>query len=322
MSNNLIWSYLIHLSTHMWGDEGALPKKYLKPEYSETNDVDRKVWDDTVRFLGECKYTHLLIDVGDAMKYESHPEISALDAWDKDSLKKKLDEIRALGMTPVPKLNFSTCHDTWLKEYARKVSTPEYYRVCADTIREVAEVFGNPELFHIGFDEETPDHQIRGGYQLCIVRGTDLWWHDLGFIAKECEKYGARPWIWSDYYWHHKDLFVKNMSKSILQSNWFYGTFRDYTPEQIKNNFELQAPNAYIELDELGFDQVPTGSTWARMYNPYQTVAFGKEKLSPDRLKGFMTAPWAFTTDADKFRLMDDAYRLYLARKEIYPETL
>ena len=35
------------------------------------------------------------------------------------------------------------------------VSTPEYYKVCADVIRDTAEVFGTPRYFHLGFDEET-----------------------------------------------------------------------------------------------------------------------------------------------------------------------
>ena len=55
------------------------------------NNVDLAIWDETVRFLAERKYNVLMIDVGDGIKYESHPEISAPDAWDKDFLKKKLD---------------------------------------------------------------------------------------------------------------------------------------------------------------------------------------------------------------------------------------
>lgn len=321
MAKELIWSYLIHLSEHMWADASSRPGgNYLKAPYCENNNVDVAIWDETVKFLAECKFTHLLIDVGDAVKYETHPEISAPNAWDKDFLKKKLDEIRALGITPIPKLNFSTCHDTWLKKYSRMVSTPEYYKACSNVIGELAELFGNPELFHLGFDEEIAKYQTN--YEMSITRGRDLWWHDLGFFAKECEKHGARPWIWSDYYWHHKELFIKNMSKDILQSNWFYQIIKDYTDEQIKNDFELAAPRAYLELDELGFDQVPTSSTWLRTKNTYQTVALGKDKLSPERLKGFMTAPWVFTHDSEKYRLKDDAYRLYCARREFYPETL
>lgn len=317
MKNNMMWSYLIHLSTHMWGDETTKQLNwYMPPRYSENNSVDLEVWDKTVKFLAECQYNTLIVDVGDAIKYETHPEISAPDAWDKDFLKKKLDEARALGLTPIPKLNFSAGHDTWLKKYRRMIATPEYYSACSDLIKEVCELFGNPELFHIGFDEEVVRKQA--GHEIVIVRGDDLWWHDFNFICKECEKNGARPWIWSDYYWDKKELFIKNMSKSVLQSNWFYAAFTDYAP----NHVYYTRIEAYETLDKLGFDQVPTCSSWQAPSNTYQTVAFGKDRLNPDLLKGYMTASWMSTTRMHSYTLLDDAFRLYYAREEFYPETL
>ena len=66
--------------------------------------------------------------------------------------------LRALGIEPLPKLNFSTCHDAWLGPYSRMVSTPAYYDVCRDLIDEVAELFGGPRFFHLGMDEETAQH--------------------------------------------------------------------------------------------------------------------------------------------------------------------
>ena len=321
---NKIWAYLIHLSNHMWEDELSSPRGlYVPNQYTENNGTEIEIWDDTVKYLAECKYTHVLVDVGDAIKYETHPEISAPDAWDKDFTKKKLDEIRALGMTPVPKLNFSACHDTWLKEYSRMLSTKKYYEVASDVIREVAELFGSPELFHIGFDEEVAEYQ--SNYGIVTVRNGDLWWHDLNYVAKECEKWGARPWIWSDYAWDKKEIFKKNMSKSILQSNWFYMNFMDVTEEDLKNlHVQYKAIPTYLQLNEWGYDQVPTASTWDTGYtdNPYQTVAFGRDRLEGDHLLGYMTAPWMPTKDEAKHQLKNDAYKLYLARKKIYPETL
>ena len=317
MKHDFMWAYLIHLSTHMWDDATTAPRGYyLDPLYVPENNVDLKVWDETIAALGEKKYNMVIVDVGDAVKYESHPEISAPDAWDKDFLKKKLDEIRALGMEPIPKLNFSCCHHTWLGPYNRMVSTPTYYRVCADLIQEVCELFDFPRLFHLGFDEEVPDPQKT--YEKVIVRGEKLWWHDLFFFAKECEKHGARPWIWSDYFWDFPELFKKNMPKSILQSNWFYSTFQDWP----KGHRYRTAIETYDILNELGYDQVPTGSTWSRHHNLYQTVAYGKNRLDPSLLKGFMAAPWVFTTSVDRYTLLDDAERLYDARVRLYPETL
>ena len=317
MNNNFMWTFFIYLSTHMWVDEHTKPGSWFMPQpYKETNDTDIEVWDQTVKYLSEFKYNTLIIDLGDAVKYESHPEIAAPDAWDKDFLKKKLDEMRALGITPIPKLNFSAGHDTWMKKFRRLVATPEYYSFCSDIIKEVCELFDHPAYFHIGFDEEVVRKQT--AHEMIVVRGDDLWWHDFNFICRECEKHGARPWIWSDYYWDHKDLFIKNMSKDVLQSNWFYGEFKEYPQDHI---FHTRI-ETYEVLDKLGFDQVPTASTWQFVNNTYQTVAFGKERLDPGLLKGYMTVPWVRTTKERQYRIIDDAYRLYYAREKFYPETL
>jgi len=300
----------------MWDDETSPDRGWYVPSwYTENNDTDIKVWDDVIKYLSETGFNTLLVDVGDAVLYESHPEISAPDAWSKDFLKKKLDETRALGITPVPKLNFSAGHNTWLKQYRKMISSPEYYKVCADLIKEVCELFGNPELFHLGFDEETERHQRR--QDIIVVRSESLWWHDLNFLAKECEKYGARPWIWSDYCWHHKEAFLKNMSKSILQSNWYYGWFTDF-PETSDSFVHI---DTYRLLEEHGFDQVPTCSTWSNIWNTRQTMAYSKDTIAPERLKGIMTAPWFFTYTDNKYSLIADAEKFYYGRKQFFPES-
>ena len=310
---------MIYLSDHMWADETTKPAGwYLPAPYKEENETDIEVWDETVRYLADHKFNLLLIDVGDGIKYESHPEISAPNAWEKDFLKKKLDEIRALGITPIPKLNFSACHDTWLKKYRRLISTPEYYRVCSDLIAEVCEVFGNPELFHIGFDEE--DAASQRDYEMIIVRGEELWWHDLNYIAAECAKHGARPWIWSDYMWEHEENFLKRMSKDIMQSNWYYNPFKDDFGNSA-HPFRKWI-DAYEVLDKNGFDQILTSSCWVNNTNILQTMAYAKDKLSKEYVCGQLVAPWLSTARYNAHDLLRNAERFYFARKEHYPETL
>ena len=318
MSKKPLFAYMIQLSTHMWTDEySRFTRWYPSDMYTENNNVDLDVWDSTVRFLGERKYDLLLIDVGDAVRYESHPEISAPDAWDKDFMKKKLDEIRALGIEPIPKLNFSACHDTWLKEYRRMLSTPAYYKACADVIAEVCELFGYPRFFHLGLDEEV--HNLQNTYECSIVRGEQLWWHDAYFFFAECEKHGARPWVWSDYMWDHVDLFLEKMPKSVIQSNWHYQNFADYGPENQRVKTRLEC---YAKLDQAGFDQIPTGSSVFNYTNTYQLTGFCKERLSEEHLLGIMDAPWVNTEELARYQLLNDAHRLYMARKHWYPETL
>lgn len=317
MGKKPIFAYMIQLSAHMWADENSVyPSWYPSDVYNENNNVDLDVWDSTVRFLADRKYNMLLIDVGDAIKYESHPEISAPDAWDKDFMKKKLDEIRALGMEPIPKLNFSACHDTWLKEYRRMLSTPAYYKACADVIAEVCELFGYPRFFHLGLDEEVAS--LQSTYECAVIRSERLWWHDAYFFFAECEKHGARPWVWADYMWDHFDLYLEKMPKSVIQSNWYYHDFKSFGAD---HKFRIRI-ESYEKLDELGYDQIPTCSAVFNYTNPYQTVGFCKERLNPEHLLGIMDAPWVNTEEVARFHLQSDAHRLYLARQKWYPETL
>ncbi len=319
MSNPMMFGYMTYLSTHMWGDENCEPRGwYLTNQYTEENNVSLAVWDEMVQFLAEHKYNTLLIDVGDGMRYDSHPEVSAPDAWDKDFLKKKLDEIRALGIEPIPKLNFSTCHHTWLKEYRRMVSTPIYYQVCADLIGEVAEVFGNPRLFHLGLDEEDTIGNQR--LRECVhIRGDKLWWHDVYFYFNEVEKRGMRPWVWADPCFEKPDDFISRMPKSVLMSNWFYNYFRVWSSD----HWHSKAIRTYELLDKAGFEQVPTASCYEiGATNVYQTLAHGKAVLTPALLKGYMVAPWKMIVPDNIYHLKHDAYALYCARRDLYPETL
>lgn len=317
MENKLIWAYFLQLSDHMWDDENTPPRGlFREPSYKPENVTDLAVWDEIVQFIASLKYNMLVIDVGDGVQYESHPDVSAPNAWSRELLQKKLAELRALGIEPIPKLNFSACHHTWLKQYRHMVSTEIYYKVCADLIAEVCELFGSPRLFHLGMDEENAPNQVFR--EMTVIRGEKLWWHDCHFLFGECEKHGARPWVWSDYMWYHPDLFEKYMPKSVMQSNWYYGQFvglRD-------TDAGCARLRVYEKLSQLGYDQIPSCSTWANNINPYQTVAVGKNFISSDSLKGFMTIPWTSTHRDSIYTLQNDAYRLYLARKKLYPETL
>ena len=156
----------------------------------------------------------VVVDIGEAMRYESHPELAVEGSFTREEMTAEVARLRALGFEVVPKLNFSTCHDVWMKEYSRMVSTPTYYRVCKELIDEVCEVF-RPKYFHLGMDEE------RAGAQrfqtLAIMRQYDLWWHDLYYLVDCVERNNVRAWVWSDYVWKHTDEFIAKMPKSVLQ---------------------------------------------------------------------------------------------------------
>ena len=214
--------------------------------------------------------------------------------------------MRSMGLEPIPKLNFSTCHDQWLGEYARRVSTPEYYAVCRDLIAEVLALFDGPRFFHLGMDEEELKHQRH--FEYVVLRQYDLWWRDFLFLVEQVERGGSRPWIWSDYVWEHPEAFYEKMPASVLQSNWYYGARFDPDVREVR---------AYLELEAHGYDQVPTLSNYSTPENISGTVQFCREHIAPERLKGFLLAPWRPTLEACRPRHEDAIEHLGRARKTV-----
>jgi hypothetical protein len=290
--DSTIWAYLLHLSYNMWCDREA-------PEWGEYVTAqpflrfDESLWEDLLHEMQRAGINMVVLDLGDGVRYESHPEIAVQNAWTVDRLKTELSRMRSLGLEPIPKLNFSTAHDAWLGEYSRCVSTPRYYEVCRHLIEEVISHFDTPRFFHLGMDEETAEHQRN--YAYCVIRQHELWWHDLQRLVDEVERHNVRAWIWSDYMWHHPDLFFQKMPRSVLQSNWYYGADFDPTITYVK---------AYLDLEIHGYDQIPTGSNWSIPENFEKTVQFCQEHIAPERLLGFLQTVWKPTLEACRERHM------------------
>ena len=313
-----LWGCLLHLGSNMWGDYdekgpdgwaksfeelktnpnpmcpgGTRPSSYHSFLYS-----DEACWKAAVDHMAERKLNFVFIDVGESLAYPSHPELAVPGTWSVEKYRRELARIRSLGLTPYPKLNFSSAHDSWLKDYHRMLSTPKYYQVVADVIRDVIEVFDTPELFHIGYDEEMAvAHQwsFHG-----TVRQGDLWWHDLFYTVNEVTKRGSRPVMWADAIWTGRAEFLKRMSKDVLQSNWYYRA--DFSEKKLKWNYEFEKKGgwgetvngaaAFMALEEAGFDQLPCSSNWTEDGANDAVVRYCRDHIDPSRLKGFYNCTW------------------------------
>ena len=276
--------------------------------YKEIPALDRVLMYELVDEIAKMGTNMAVVDVLDAVQYDSHPEISLPQALTHEEMRAWLTYMRKRGIEPIPKLNFSACHDTWLKEYSWMKGTAKYYEVVKDLIDEVCEVFGQPRLFHLGMDEEDLATHRKG---MTIIRCNDLWAHDLYFYMDCVQKNGARPWIWGDFYWGHANIFEKKIPKECLISNWWYERLATNEKGEFLPKTEM---DAYVALAELGYDQLPCASTWCCHQNIAQTVLFFKEKgLINEHLLGFMVAPWTGVVEPNRYTLLDDAYRLKLA---------
>lgn len=281
---HLIWGDMLNLGHNMWGDTDRAYTPCSKKLLCED-----AMWEKITNEIAAAGLNLVLIDLGEGIQYQSHPELAIEGSWSIEKLRKELARLRAMGLEPIPKLNFSACHDVWLGEYSRMLSTPKYYEVCQDLIKEVCEIFDSPRFFHLGYDEETADHQRT--YDYVVIRQGELWWHDFLFFVSTVEKQNVRPWIWSDFCWKHKEDFMKRMPKSVLQSNWYYG--KEFDPSQ---SVYVQT---YLDLAAAGFDQVPTGSNWSNDVNFGGTVEFCRKNIASDHLFGYLQTPWKATVEAN-----------------------
>ena len=85
----MIFSYFLQISNHMWLDRDSItPGWVVQEKWDENNNTDEEVFDRLVDFIADRKYNMLIIDVGDGVKLDSHPEIAAPDAWSKEKLAK------------------------------------------------------------------------------------------------------------------------------------------------------------------------------------------------------------------------------------------
>ena len=318
-----IKAVLLHLGHNMWCD-------YLPEDMDNGLLADHKpdtvlrskenLWRRAIDRMVEQKMNMLVIDIGEALIYPSHPELAIEGSWTPEKMQEEIRRLKNLGIEAIPKLNFSTTHNGWLKHYRRMVSTKEYYRVCEDVIRDTGEIFGTPRFFHIGYDEETAAHQDGGYLRFICVRRNELWKHDFLHIVGTVEKNGMRPWAWSDYGWDHQD-FYEWTPKSVLMSNWYY--------DECYGGFELaenktadhKRLKGFYDLEKAGFEQVPCGTNWSGWKRREVKVGaddvIGKlvktcrRDLGAATLKGFMMAPWASCDTEDNLAYVNHGIDLF-----------
>lgn len=299
-----VWANLVHFGRNMWGDVVSNKPRNRKgmtvahltdaefeamgaEEYRTHDHVrfNEPMWKELSSKLKADGCNMIVIDIGEFLRYPSHPELAVRGSWSADRLQTEVRRLRRMGLEVVPKLNFSTCHHAWLGIYARMVSTPKYYEVCSELIRDTMDVFDKPRLFHLGFDEEhMPEYQPNSS--LLVIRQGDLWWHDLYWFADEVQKYGSRPWIWSDFLRKNKlSEFVRRMPRTVVQSPWAY--------DIAKPSINCHKIRIFKQLADNGYDTIPCGSNCCGLSENFPAISeWCARNLDPEHFKGMLMAPW------------------------------
>lgn len=282
-------------------------------------------WDDAVweNILKRCHETHIntiLLEVNNAYKYKSHPEINHPDAWDKKRVDYEIDRCEKLGIKIIPLLNFSAIHSSWLGKYYRMTSTSEYYAVCKDLIEEIYFAFQKPEYINIGMDEES--FQFCEKRDFVMFRQGELYWHDLRYLVDCVKNIGAKPWMWSNPLFEHPEEYKKRFAPDeVLLSPYHYNAFRKehFTPIESRSEYLVYYNEGkykemgikYVEEDPFlvkfielaiplmkeGYLYVPCMSVFNRCkYNHDDLIEYFEENAPSDQILGYLSAPWMPTT--------------------------
>ncbi len=300
--DNLVKAILLHLSFNQWGDRDMAKTKKIS-DYSDRMQTEFDVWREVIDKAADDGFNTIVIDLGDAVRYKSHPEIAQKDAWSVEKLKEELSYIRSRSMTPIPKLNFSNSHNAWMKDMKRRISTPEYYSFCEDLINEVCEIFEKPQYFHIGMDEENDFCQSWFDFA-CIRRG-ELLWHDLNFFIEKVKRNGSIPWMWADLYWSYGEEFVKRVPKDVVLSPWFYLSFYAPLPDYKMHEDWHDSPKSFKKISDSGFGEIPAGSNFNCSSNMKELVRFSEENIKNENLKGYLLTLWKPMIDEYRYTHLD-----------------
>ncbi len=324
MNNEKIWGVLMHLSYNEWAP------------LDEHNIHDEAYWDEFLQKCHETGINMILLDVGDGVQYKSHPEICVSDAWSKERVHTEIEKCKKLGIELLPKLNFSTGHSYWMKEYRKMTSSKIYYDFCSDIIKEIYEIFEGPRFIHLGMDEEEIINTK--GTDYVVFRQGDLLIHDIKFLVDEVNKTGAKPCIWHDPATEHMDKFTEAIGPDevIITPWWYWGYTEDDTFPIITDykglyagrgiKYEREVPcrvnfmKNILPLMEKGYKYIPTPSIFYKdEANVEETVRYFKEgSPSDEQILGFMIAPWMKTLPKNRDEINKSLDLLKAAREKYY----
>lgn len=300
----------------------------------DTRLFDNDMWDWILEEAPKAGFNSFLLEVGDGIAYHSHPEISLPDAWSHGQVRKELARCREKGMEVIPKVNFSTGHNLWMKQYARMTSSDLYYKFAADIIREIYEVFAHPQYIHIGMDEEDINMMKNSPYACC--RHGELYWHDLRYLVDCVADTGATPVIWYDAAFVHPEEYRKRFDiNEVLLCPWYYWSLK---PENFTKmaDFPWRGQFDHLNLEviedlprlknfrEQGIDYCKAGqkylpTSWpSRPDNTWNLMEFLMD--APDEnILGHIVAPWCPTLLENKDKYLHAFDDFKKAKAHFYP---
>lgn len=170
-----------------------------------------------IRLAGIMKYSHVILEFWGTLKYDCLKELSWPDhSWSKQEIRRLVDIVRAMGMEVIPMFNHLGHATQSRVMYGRHVvldqnpalqnlfepdgwtwclSNPKTLELLREIRRELMELCGPGEYFHLGCDEA----YSYASCPLCSEKdGPEMLAEYLNGLTKELAACGRRPLIWAD----------------------------------------------------------------------------------------------------------------------------
>lgn len=213
---------VIDICTNLWFERGNELTSSTDPILFTSAKLrcDKAIFHEYTEHLASLGINALILNIGDALRYETHPELAVEGAWTVNEMKSEIERLKGLGFEVIPMLDFSTAHDEWLGDYSHMISTSPYYKVCADLIREVCYIF-DPKYMHIGMADESAAYQKE--YEYMAVRHNELWWHDIYFLLDRVQGEGVTAIVYGDRMHGRSEEFIKGMPTTAIIANPYNG---------------------------------------------------------------------------------------------------
>lgn len=254
-----------------------------------------------VRLIAVCQYTHIVVEFWGTLRYDCLKELSWPNAFTKGELREIIREIRELGMEPIPMFNMlghasasRICFgkhvvldqnprlqplftpDGWVWN----ITSPKVKALLREIRKELYDLFGESEYFHIGCDEAY--------YAAHSKKIADILPAYLGEITHEVAAEGRRPMVWMDMFLEKgqfpKEYFcngapgeseklISRLEKETVMVDWQYN---------IK-----QAPiETLVHLKNKGFELI--GAPWL----DFENISACIDTVSEHKLSGVMLTLW------------------------------
>lgn len=203
-----------------------------------------------IRLSALCQYTHVVIEFWGMLKYDCLEELAWDNAFTKEQVKEIVAEAKELGIKLIPMFNMfghATASRLLIGKHvvldqnplldrlftpdgwAWDITSDEVYDLLTQIRKEIYDLFGDTEYFHIGCDEA-----------YYYTRCDELRAYLPGFLKRltnDVVKEGYRPMMWMDmilerskfpkgYYAFGKDdeadILLKSLAPETVMVDWQY----------------------------------------------------------------------------------------------------